>query len=638
MTTTAAGQPTGGSFPWRQPLSADWAARFAEIEAVVRGGGAPDYTLTKATVNQQLGTREQLKVERLARRMAEDSRAGGSFEPFKLGLLGSRTLSYISSPLRAAGLARGLLVSPLEAPYDSVASFAFSPANCFGQSLDALLVILDEAAFASKRPLLDAKAEDDAVREADALVSSIAEAARAKTGCLAVVATLPAPLQIASAEIATPGSSARFRLRVNMMLADGAMRGKWLIWDQAALAARLGLERWLDPVSYHAAKTPFSIHACVLAADNISALLAAMKGKTARAIVLDLDNTLWGGVIGDDGVAGIKLGQNSVEGESFIAFQHFLLGLRERGIVLSVSSKNTDMVAREPFRVHPEMVLKEEHIAVFQANWNDKATNIRAVAGTLSLGLESLVFIDDNPAERERVRQELPLVSTIEVGEDPSFFIERVTHSGLFDHIPLTADDLSRANSYGGRAAAATIRTQIGNYDEYLASLQMQMVISPFDDVGRARIVQLINKSNQFNLTTRRYNDEEVRQIQNDPNKIAWQVQLKDKFANHGMIGVVIVRKDDMEWEIDSWLQSCRVLERGVEHGIMNTLVNEALTTGIERIRAQYIPSGRNGMVADFYKRLGFEAVGETHSGAVEFACALSGYEPHRVFVDVDRL
>ena len=239
-----------------------------------------------------------------------------------------------------------------------------------------------------------------------------------------------------------------------------------------------------------------------------------MKGKAARALVLDLDNTLWGGVIGDDGISGIRLGQNSAEGEAFIAFQHFILRLRERGIVLAVCSKNTDMVARDPFRNHPEMVLKEDHVAVFQANWNDKATNIRSIADKLDLGLESLAYIDDNPAERERVRQELPLLSTIEVGEDPSFFIERIAHSGLFDHLPLNSDDLARAQSYGGRAAVAEIRARVGNYDEYLTSLQMRMMIAPFDDVGRPRIVQLINKSNQFNLTTRRYNDEEVKRIQ----------------------------------------------------------------------------------------------------------------------------
>ena len=234
-------------FPWRKPLDENWAAQVAKIEATIDNGGALDYTLVKAAANQQLGAREHLKIERLAARIGKLD--GTGFTRFELGLLGSRTLSYLSAPLRAAGLARGLLVSPYEAPYDSVASFAFSSNNCFERSLDAVLVVLDESAFQNSGLLLDTAAEDEAVRQAEALVSAIAEAARSKTACPAIMATLPPSVLIASAETATPGSNVRFKLRVNMMLADGAMQGKWLIWDQAALAARVGLERWLDPIS-----------------------------------------------------------------------------------------------------------------------------------------------------------------------------------------------------------------------------------------------------------------------------------------------------------------------------------------------------------------------------------------------------
>ncbi len=623
-------------FPWRRPLEEDWGARVSEIEAAVVDGHMPDYATARAVANQQLGPREQLRVERLAKRMGKLEAIG--FTRVELGLLGSRTLSYLRDPLGAAGLARGLVVSVHEAPYDRVASFAFSASNCFERRLDAVLAVLDEVSFQGSRPLLNRAAEDEAVHEAERLVSAIATAARSKTGCPAIIATLPPPYQLASAETATPGSSARFRLRVNMMLADGAAEGRWLIWDQAALAARVGLERWFDPIAYHSAKVPFSVQLCPLAADGVASLLAAMSGKSARALVLDLDNTLWGGVIGDDGIAGIRIGQNSAEGEAFVAFQDFLLGLRARGVVLAVCSKNTDAVAREPFRRHPEMVLKEDHIAVFQANWDDKATNLRAIAEALGLGLESLAFVDDNPAERERVRRELPLVSTIEVGEDPSFYIERVAQSGLFEHLPLNSDDLARASSYGGRAAVAEIRARVGNYEDYLKSLEMQMTIAPFDEVGRPRIVQLINKSNQFNLTTRRYNDEDVRRMQEDQGLFGWQVRLDDRFAQHGMIGVVIVRKEGTEWEIDTWLQSCRVLERGVEQSIMNSLFQEAYAAGVESIRGRYIPTERNGMVSEFYPRLGFDVVGKNGDGSMDFACAVPRYAPHPVFMNISLL
>ncbi|MCV6825415.1 MULTISPECIES: HAD-IIIC family phosphatase [Halocynthiibacter] len=626
---------TNCNFPWRPPLAKDWAERLTEIEATLAEERAPDYSTVKTLANQQLGRREQLLVERLAKKLKKAALIDDAFAPMTIGLLGNRTLSYLPDPLAAAGLARGLSISSVEAPYDSVASFAFSPANCFAQSLDAVLVVLNESALASKRPLLDVSAEKEALADAEELFVALASAAKQKTGCPAIFATLPAALQVSSAELATPGSSARFRQRINLLLAEGAIEGKWLLWDQAALASRVGLENWLDPVRYHAAKIPFSLEMCPLAADNIASILAAMKGKSARGLILDLDNTLWGGVIGDDGLAGIKLGQNSPEGEAFVAFQNFVLGLRERGVVLAVCSKNTDEIAREPFREHSEMVIKEDHIAVFQANWSDKATNIKSIAETLSLGLESFVFIDDNAAERERVRQELPLVSTIEVGEDPSFYIERIAQSGQFDHLPLNTEDISRAESYGGRAAAAEIRAKIGNYDDYLTTLEMRMTISPFDDVGRARITQLINKSNQFNLTTRRYGEEDVRAIENDPDQLGWQVRLDDKFAQHGMIGVVIVRQDSKEWMIDTWLQSCRVLERGVEQRVMDSLFEEAAKAGVENIVAQYIPTDRNKMVSSFYSDMGFNVDSENDDGSVDYSCSVQDYEPHRTFIDV---
>jgi FkbH-like protein len=285
----------------------------------------------------------------------------------------------------------------------------------------------------------------------------------------------------------------------------------------------------------------------------------------------------------------LRLGQNSTEGEAYVAFQRFVLDLRERGIVVAVCSKNTDEIAREPFRLHPEMLLRENHIAVFQANWEDKASNIMAIAEALNLGLESLVFIDDNPAERAIVRRELPLVAVPEVGSDPAHFPALICGAGVFEHLVLNADDLGRAASYEGNAERAALQARIGSYDEYLQSLRMTMELGRFDKVNRARISQLINKSNQFNLTTRRYNEEDVQVFEDNRDGIlCWQARLGDAFGAHGMIAVVIVRTGSREWHIDSWLQSCRVL------------------MGVTRIVGEYIPTVRNGMVADFFTRLGF--------------------------------
>jgi FkbH-like protein len=635
---------TTSLFPWRAPLAADWTARWTQTDKRVRAlaDGDGDASIDELCVavrrlaGEQLGPREQMKMENLAGRLLPLVEKLSPLRRFKLGVIGNRTLDFLTRPLRAAGLARGILIEVHEAPYDAVASFAYGPSNPFGEKLDAVAIILDEGAFKQPADLLDRDGEKTALAEADAFLHQIADAARRKTGGAPIVATLPAYTpQIGSADIATPGSTARFNTRLNDLIADGAQDRHWIAWDLAELAARVGYDRWHDPVRFHEAKAPFALTLCPLVADRLASLIAALCGKSGRALVLDLDNTLWGGVIGDDGVAGIRLGQNSAEGEAFVAFQRFVHDLRRRGIVLAVCSKNTDEIAREPFRTHPEMLLREEHIAVFQANWQDKATNLRSIAETLNLGLESFVFVDDNPAERARVRQELPLVAVPEVGEDPAYFPSLIAASGFFDHLVLNTEDLGRAASYESNAKRAEVRAKVGNYDEYLTSLAMKMTVSRFDDVGRARIAQLISKSNQFNLTTRRYNEEDVRAFEEDRDgTLCWQVRLDDAFSAHGMIAVVVVKKAAKVWTIDTWLQSCRVLERGVEETVMNQLFAQARAEGAETIKGEYIPSPRNGMVAEFYDRLGFTQVDGDENGR-RYTRDVASFQPHKSFIEV---
>ena len=247
-----------------------------------------------------------------------------------------------------------------------------------------------------------------------------------------------------------------------------------------------------------------------LYADHVARRVAAIRGKSRKVLVLDLDNTVWGGVIGDDGLEGIKIAQGDAHGEAHLAVQRLALDLRQRGIVLAVSSKNTDEVARAPFEKHPEMLLKLDHIAVFQANWNDKATNIQAIAEELSLGLDAMVFLDDNPVERGLVRKLLPQVAVPELPDEPSSTRERSRRPATLRPSPLPAEDLKRAGFYQDNARRANLQKQVGGVDAYLASLDMTITFQPFDATGRARIVQLINKSNQYNLTTRRYTDPEI--------------------------------------------------------------------------------------------------------------------------------
>jgi FkbH-like protein len=271
------------------------------------------------------------------------------------------------------------------------------------------------------------------------------------------------------------------------------------------------------------------------------------------------------------------------------------------------------------------MLLKEEHIAVFVANWQDKANNIREIAATLNIGVDSLVFLDDNPVERGLVREVLPEVSVPEVTEDPADYPGILARAGYFEAVGISAEDLKRADYYQANAERISLK-KIGNLEEYLASLEMVATISPFDSVGRVRIAQLINKSNQFNLTTRRYTENEVAQMENDPAKFCIQVRLVDRFGDNGMISVIIFDKGEREWRCDTWLMSCRVLGRRVEELVLAHIAEAARAAGAERLIGVYFPTKKNGMVAEHFGKLGFTRTAELPDGGTEWALDLAGY------------
>jgi FkbH-like protein len=338
-------------------------------------------------------------------------------------------------------------------------------------------------------------------------------------------------LLFGSLDRALPGTLRSLLDSINRELAEYVLSSGAVLLDVAGLAETVGLADWHNPQLWNLGKFSFSDELIPLYGDHVARTVAALRGKTGKVLVLDLDNTVWGGVIGDDGLEGIKVAQGDARGEAHLAVQRLALDLRRRGIVLAVSSKNTDAVAREPFEKHPEMLLKLEHIAVFQANWNDKATNIQAIAEELSLGLDSLVFLDDNPVERGLVRKLLPQVEVPELPEDPAWYARTLAAGGYFEAVTFASEDLKRAGYYQDNARRANLQKQAGGVDAYLASLEMTITFQPFDGTGRARIVQLINKSNQYNLTTRRYTDPEVAEAESDPAVFTLQVRLADMFG-----------------------------------------------------------------------------------------------------------
>jgi FkbH-like protein len=364
-----------------------------------------------------------------------------------------------------------------------------------------------------------------------------------------------------------------------------------------------------------------------LYAEHVCRLLAAALGKSKKCLVLDLDNTVWGGVIGDDGLAGIVLGQGSPRGEAHLAVQAAALALRDRGIVLAVSSKNDDTIARQPFREHPEMLLREDHIAAFQANWQDKASNLRAIAQTLNIGLDALVLLDDNPAERLQVREALPEVGVPELPPEPELYVRTLLAAGYFESVQFTAEDRERAAQYQANAARSAMLGSATDLQSHLASLQMQAHMAPFDEVGRARISQLINKTNQFNLCTRRRSEAEVAALESMPGTLTMQVRLTDRFGDNGIIAVVVGMPDDNAWILDTWLMSCRVLNRGVERAMLNVIVARARAYGLKRLLGHYQPTEKNALVRDHYARLGFLPLSApAQAGATSWSLELDSY------------
>ncbi len=403
---------------------------------------------------------------------------------------------------------------------------------------------------------------------------------------------------------------------INTALAASVRDTGDVLLDVAGLAETVGLENWHSPREWNMAKLPFAQIFLPLFADHVCRIIGALRGKSRRCLVLDLDNTIWGGVIGDDGLSGIQLAEGDPVGEAYRDFQRYILSLREHGVVLAISSKNEDETARSPFRMHPEMLLREQHIALFQANWNDKPTNIQAIANELALGLESLVFVDDNPFERDLVRRTLPQVAVPEMPSDPSLYARTLSAAGYFEAVAFSLEDAKRASYYQANAMRAALQKQVGDLDAYLATLEMEIWLHRFDDLGRTRITQLINKSNQFNLTTRRYTEADVARMQRASDYFTLQVRLKDRFGDNGIISVVICRAaTEDEWEIDTWLMSCRVLGRRVENVVLREILAHASQRGVRRLTGVYRPTERNQIVKDHYKNLGFQFLEDRSEG-----------------------
>lgn len=377
------------------------------------------------------------------------------------------------------------------------------------------------------------------------------------------------------------------------------------------LSAWFGLERWYDRTAWYSYKYAMNLEAIPLVVHSCVSIIKAIYGMTKKCLVVDLDNTLWGGVIGDDGLSGIRIGTESAEAEAHTEFQQYIKSLKERGIILAVCSKNDDRIAKEGIS-HPDNVLRLGDFSAFKANWEPKPENLRAIAEGLNIGIDSLVFVDDNPVERDIVSQMEPDVVVVPVGEEVESYVTRLDKAGLFEPISLSADDLGRSSYYAGNSKREEAQKRFKDYDSFLESLEMVAEIRAFDNNSIPRIAQLVNKTNQFNLTTKRYTQGEIESIAQSDEYIALYGRLKDKFGDNGIVSAVIGRLDGSELHLDCWVMSCRVLKRGLENALFNCLVERARAKGLEAIHGYYLPTKKNPMVRELYKSFGFECLSKS--------------------------
>jgi FkbH-like protein len=616
---------------WLPDAPTDFKRRCRALSADTPGVGTEVATLATA----RLTSSQAIELGRSLSRLREQQAELLPLSPLRLAILPSFTMETIADFIPAASARHGVAVDVATAEFDQILQTALDgQAEVFQPRPDAVLLLFDHRWLGIDR--FDPSSEGDLVDAGLGRVATCLEHLWENIGAQVIISTIavpPGPL-FGSLDRSIAGSIRARVEQFNKRLVELAVEQGAIIFDVAALAEAVGTARWFDPVAWHLYKIPFASNCSAIFSDWLGRILGAMRGTSRKCLVLDCDNTLWGGVIGDDGLENIVVGTGSALGESFASVQQLALDLKARGIILAVSSKNDDAVARLPFAQHPDMLLRESDLALFQANWIDKPTNLEAVARELRIGLDSLVLLDDNAAERAQVRAALPMVGVPELPSDPAYFALYLASAGYFEALSFSDEDRKRVESYVANARRAELRDQVRDLGDYLSALEMVISLKPFDRIGRQRIAQLVNKSNQFNLTTRRYTEADIERFERDPAMFTLQVRLRDKYSDYGMIAVCIAgpsEADETAWEVDTWLMSCRVLGRKVEQAMLQALVTAAREAGKTAIYARYLKTEKNHMVAGLLDDLGFERTDEAPNGDRVYRLDVEAFAPEEL-------
>jgi FkbH-like protein len=531
----------------------------------------------------------------------------------RIALVGDTATQFLATAIKGMGVERGYQVDLFEAEYNQVERQFMDPtSDLYGFEADFIVVFQSTHKLGEKHSLCTVESQASLADERIDFVSSVVSNPAFASKKIIYFNYPEIEDTVFGSYANKVESSFTYQVRkLNYELMKlSEQYANLFICDMAALQNKLGRDVMFAPNVYTSTEMVLSIDAIPFVASRIMDIIAAVKGQFKKCLILDLDNTVWGGVIGDDGLEGIQLGHGLGIGKAFTEFQMWVKKLRQRGIIICVASKNNEETAKEPFEKHPDMVLKLDDIAVFQSNWETKVDNIRTIQKILNIGFDSMVFLDDNPFERNIVRENIQGITVPELPEDPGEYLEYLYSLNLFETASFSNADKDRTKQYQVEAKRVSLQKTFANEADFLKSLNMVSVVSGFTKFNTPRVAQLSQRSNQFNLRTVRYTEADIEAYANDPDVIDLSFTLEDKFGDNGLIAVIIMKKQDEETLfVDTWFMSCRVLKRGMENFTLNTMVEKAREKGYKRIVGEYIPTLKNKMVENHYDQLGFTQV-----------------------------
>ncbi len=531
----------------------------------------------------------------------------------RVALVGDTATQFLAAALKGTAIERGFKLDLFEADYNQVERQLLDPtSDLYAFGADYIVVFQSSHKLLSTFNKMPVDKQHILAEERIEFVKTIAAAVKSRL----IYFNYPEIDDTVFGSYANKVErSFIYQVRkLNLLLMECGMETPNLfIGDIASIQNKLGRDAMFHPAIYIGSEMVLSLDAIPHVAARTLDIIAAIQGKFKKCLILDLDNTLWGGIVGDDGYEKLELGHELGIGKAFTEFQQWILKLKNRGVILAVCSKNNEETAREPFEKHPEMVLRLDDIAVFVANWENKADNIRQIQSILNFGFDSMVFLDDNPFERNIVRENLPDVTVPELPEDPSAYLEFLYGLNLFETAAFSNADADRTRQYQVEAQRAATQTSFINEADFLKSLHMESEVRPFNSFNMPRVSQLSQRSNQFNLRTIRYTEADIERLSGDPGFQNFSFTLTDKFGDNGLICVVILEKKNNETLfVDTWFMSCRVLKRGMEHFTLNTLVDYARQNGFKHIVGEYVPTAKNSMVKDHFIQLGFNQIGDS--------------------------